>query len=215
MASRLHRLIRILRILRRKSYPGVQTLCQTLQVKERTIFNDLKELKEELGVDVQFDKARRGYYLASDDLELGFTSLTEESAFLLIIACRLLAAHGGEELAAPLEELFSEEIQRCLGLSIEEIKGLVSIRTQSPSTKLDPQMIVKICRACLRSDRLQLKIHYGDKGGLPEKLQLSQLIPINIVVSPEEWSLVVHNGDEKVIEEIQLGKISGCESQSE
>lgn len=52
----------IIRIVRRKGYPGVADLCRTLQVKGRTLFNDLKELKEDLGIDIQFDKTRRGYY---------------------------------------------------------------------------------------------------------------------------------------------------------
>ena len=115
MPSRLHRLIRIIRIVRRKGFPGVQDLCFALKVKERTLFNDLKELKDELGVHVQFDKVRRGYWIEKDDLELTFFSLSADTALHLLVAIELLEVYSGAESAECLRKLFAYELRACLG----------------------------------------------------------------------------------------------------
>jgi predicted DNA-binding transcriptional regulator YafY len=114
--SRLHRLIRIIRIVKRKGFPGVQSLCLSLDIKERTLFNDLKELKDELGVNIQFDRIRGGYYLENDDIEeLNFVTLSESNAVLLLTAIELLDIHAGRSAAEPLRELFDAELRQCLG----------------------------------------------------------------------------------------------------
>ncbi len=143
MASRLHRLIRIIRMLRMKGYPSVQRLCETLQVKERTVFNDLKELKEDLGVDVQFDKTRRGYFLQGEDIELGLDALSEETAYLLLAACQLISAHGARHMAEPLEELFAGEMKRCLGEVIANHKSILRAETNG-ATILHPDLFVSL-----------------------------------------------------------------------
>lgn len=196
VASRLHRLIRIIRILRRGSYPSVQSLCETLQVKERTIFNDLKELKEELGVDVQFDRARRGYFLASDDLELGFNTLTEETAFLLLLAFKLMAAHVGRQISAPLEELFNDEIGRCLGLSSTEMKDFVRSE-HNVANRMDLNMFVQLCKACSKTRPLKINLRSSHRCESVDGKNPFSVIPLCLLISSNELRVVYHNGDQK------------------
>lgn len=118
MPSRLHRLLRIIRTVRRKGYPNVQELCDKLDIKERTLFNDLKELKDDMGVDIQFDRIRGGYYLETDDIELNIMSLSESNAVLLLTAIELLELHAGESASQPLREFFDAEMRHCFGEEI-------------------------------------------------------------------------------------------------
>ncbi len=201
MASRLHRLIRIIRILRRKAYPNVQSLCQLLQVKERTIFNDLKELKEELGVEVLFDKSRKGYFLGTDDLELGFCALSEDTSFLLLAACKLFSLHCGKDLAEPLEELFAEEIRRCLSLSAESLQGLIKTEESSeengmPNMALDD--FLRICRACAGSKPLKIRLSdkgYGEGNSCKDGHRILHVKPRQIVLGKEAWRIVFSDGN--------------------
>lgn len=93
----------------------MQDLCTSLDIKERTLFNDLKELKDELGVNIQFDRIRGGYYLENDDVELSFVSLSESNAVLLLTAIELLEIHAGASAADPLRQLFDTELRQTLG----------------------------------------------------------------------------------------------------
>lgn len=111
----------------------MQDLCTALDVKERTLFNDLKELKDELGVEIQFDRVRRGYFLEADDLELNFMMLTEETAVLLLTAIELLELHSSPGVAEPLRQLFDLELRNCLGETRVPRTGARSAASQSSS----------------------------------------------------------------------------------
>ena len=182
MACRLNRLIRIIRLVRMRAFPTVEDLCSKFDIKERTLFNDLKELREDLGVDIQFEKTRRGYYVASDIAELNFITLNEESAFLLLAAMRLLKAHGGEDLAAPLRSSFDDELQYWLSSESGENKLAVSAIVEADTLeKLDKTLFVDICRACLKQQPMRIILE-------TEKTE-KRIVPSCLVYTADGWKL--------------------------
>ncbi len=206
MASRLHRLIRIVRMLRMKGYPSVQRLCETLQVKERTIFNDLKELKEDLGVNLQFDKTRRGYFLQGDDIDLGLDSLSEETAYLLLVACQLISVHGGKELAGPLEELFAGEIRRCLKNTSADLKDIVKAEAAS-ATNFPPNLLVQLCRACCSSKPVKVHVQQSSDDDTNNNSKILDIVPHYIILSATQWRVAYKNGDGAMMHELDLSSI--------
>ena len=59
--------------------------------KRANVIQRSQELKDELGINIQFDRIRGGYYLENDDIEeLNFVTLSESNAVLLLTAIELL-----------------------------------------------------------------------------------------------------------------------------
>jgi predicted DNA-binding transcriptional regulator YafY len=114
MSCRLHRLLKMIGLLKQQLYPGIEQLCQLLDVRPRTVFADIKELKEVLGVKVEFDRVRRGYYLEGIDWDICFWGLDAETALWLLIGCELVGAACGKESSAKLTQLFCIETRRVL-----------------------------------------------------------------------------------------------------
>lgn len=90
MSSRLERLILLDQELRRGLYPSVERLCRLLEVQPRTLFQDLKDLRERLGLDIVFDRTRGGYYNASPEKTLPTFSLTDQELFSVILGAALI-----------------------------------------------------------------------------------------------------------------------------
>lgn len=90
MSSRLERLILLDQELRRGLYPSVERLCRLLEVQPRTLFQDIKDLRERLGLDIRFDRNRGGYYNATPEKALPTFSLTDEELFSVVLGALLI-----------------------------------------------------------------------------------------------------------------------------
>lgn len=90
MASRLERLIRIEQQINQQRYPGVETLCRMFSVKPRTIFDDIRLLKQGMGLNIQFDRNRNGYYNAEPGNRLPLFDLTVDEMYALLVGCEIL-----------------------------------------------------------------------------------------------------------------------------
>lgn len=92
MPSRLERLILLDQELRRAYYPSVERLCNLFEVQPRTLYQDIKDLREKLGLDIRFDRARGGYYNADPEKKLPAFSLTDLELFSLFLGAVLVRA---------------------------------------------------------------------------------------------------------------------------
>lgn len=90
MPSRLERLILLDQELRRGYYPSVERLCRLFEVQPRTVFQDIKDLRERLGLEIKFDRSRGGYFNADPDKKLPSFSLTEQELFALYLGAAVI-----------------------------------------------------------------------------------------------------------------------------
>ena len=224
MSSRLSRLIRMIRIVRGRSYPNVKDLCRTLQIKERTLYNDLRELKDDLGVDIQFDRNRRGYYLGNDATEANFITLTEDTAFVLLAAFELVNWFGGEDLAESLREVFKDEIILCLGDGDSDRQKMPALIMQEACTNagLNKELFLGLCRACLKTTPVKITVCQSQTNGkdsgsdLPKSSAKNNqhllIYPRYLFFAPHEWKLAYSdNGSSTPLEKMKLSDIASLD----
>lgn len=194
ISCRLHRLLRIIRLVRRPRYPNVQELCDLLEVRPRTIFKDLQELKEMLGVAIKFDRSKNGYYLQDDDWQLNFWGLEEETAVLLLVANRLVNELSGEQFAAPLRDMFGKEVQRCLS-DFWQIDGglddLIDIEVAAPP--LDRNVFIQLCRATAKRQKVILELGNGRDWAKSDEPPSLTVKPTRFVLNERGWLLMARN----------------------
>ena len=56
MTSKLERLITMEDEIRRGRFPNVEKFCEMFEVQARTVYDDIRELKERCGLDIEFDR---------------------------------------------------------------------------------------------------------------------------------------------------------------
>ncbi len=184
MTSRLERLIKLDQAIRQGDFPSVETLCRIVEIQPRTLFQDLRELRENLGCDVRYDRVQGGYYNGSPYNKLPTFALTNEELMMVTLAAELLAQGGGRAVAEVLQSAVNK-----INDGYQEIRTVtknrfkVWIRTgQHVSDSLRPIQIA-ITIDALREEKL-LRVTLIDSG------RVETVRPYCIMVMEGRWELL-------------------------
>lgn len=128
--SQLERLIAIDRELRKGYFPTVHILCEMFEVKPRTIYDDIKKLRDSLGIDVTYDYFRKGYYNANPAKTLPMFDLTETELSMLALGTKMLGQHTRSlvpELSASLDKIYSRVPESVGRASLESVASVAFV----------------------------------------------------------------------------------------
>ena len=128
MRTRLERLLGIEEEIRSGRCPSLDSLCQSFSVKPRTIYEDIRILRERLGLKIQFDRARNGYFNAEPGKRLPAFDLSLEEFVLLLMGSELLCASLGADFKPILRRILSkiyERVPGCMNISFDHLYSSV------------------------------------------------------------------------------------------
>lgn len=91
MANQLERLISMEDQIRRKRFPNVETFCRMFEVKPRTVYEDIRQLKERFGMDIVFDRFKNGYFNRTPSKELPAFDLNDAELSSLELSKNLIS----------------------------------------------------------------------------------------------------------------------------
>lgn len=158
MTSRLARLLALHSAIKKGDFPDVERLCRMLEVKPRTLFNDLRELKEKLGLDVKFDRSRNGYYFATPDRKMPSFALTEDELVILALAAHFFGKHTGSAVAQVLEsailkivEARSPNTEVNLGAATQFLR-----LTKDSQPSMRPNHFIEVYKAFSRDGKIEV-----------------------------------------------------------
>jgi predicted DNA-binding transcriptional regulator YafY len=204
MSSRLERLISLDSAIRSSTYPGVDQLCSLFEVQPRTIYQDLKELREKFGLDIRFDREKKGYYNASPDKRLPSIPITDEELLLIMVASEMLFHEGGPSfrggLANAVDNLLCER-KGSLMLSIRE-----KLSFNGTPDHISCSTFLTLLRASLNDKSVEIT-HTDPHTGAAS---VSKLAPIQIFRRPP-WVLtgtLIDKGEEI---RLPISSISTCQ----
>ncbi|MGH9549086.1 MAG: hypothetical protein ACRD3W_06925, partial [Terriglobales bacterium] len=83
MPTRLERLIGIQSEIDRGRYPDVQKLCSMFEIQPRTLHDDIRLIREMLGLEIIYDRFHNGYKNANPTKKLPMFDLTVGEVFAL------------------------------------------------------------------------------------------------------------------------------------
>src|ERR1700722_15827004 len=132
MSTKLERVLAIDGEIRRGGFPSLNDLCQRFEVAERTMHEDIRYLKERLNLDIQFDRARNGYYIGNPDQALPSFELTSGEVFALTLGKELLSLYVGTSFESVLRsalEKVSERLPEKVRIAPEDVKSIMSFRS--------------------------------------------------------------------------------------
>ena len=158
MPSRLERLILLDQELRRGYYPSVERLCRMFEVQPRTVFQDIKDLRERLGLEIRFDRSRGGYFNANPEKKLPSFSPTEEELFALYLGAALIRA----ELDAPGRQIIEHAMRKLYAASAckwlphaESMFDAIHVVKQSPIA-VNVSLLHKLFAAIVAGEEMTL-----------------------------------------------------------
>jgi predicted DNA-binding transcriptional regulator YafY len=181
MASRLERLISLDAYIRSGVCPGIEQLCRIFEVQPRTVYQDLRELKERFALDIRFDRDRNGYYNADPSKRLPAMMMTEDEVVLLSVAAEMLCHFGGPSfrgsLASALDTIAEDKFQ-----TRQQIQAAMRIDHQPD--EVSSNTFVRLLVACINRNTVELTYHCD-----VENRQVKKLVEPHMVHLADGWRL--------------------------
>jgi predicted DNA-binding transcriptional regulator YafY len=205
MATRLERLVLIDEEIRKGRYPSVEKLCVLFEVAARTIYEDIRELKDNLGLDIRFDRSRGGYYNANPAKTLPSFDLSDGEVFALTIGKEMLAQYTGTAFEPILRTAIEKICQRLpdrVKLDLNDIKSVVKFHTGA-IVPISRKMFIDINEACEGRKQLELTYFAPSTGDTT----LRHIDPYRLLESRGTWYIVGYCHMRKALRMFALHRI--------
>lgn len=188
MPSRLERLVAIDAEIRKGDYPDVGRLCRMLEIQPRTLYQDIRDLREKLGLNIEFDRSRGGYHNASPEKCLPSFALTDRELFALVLAKETFCHAGGASFAPDLNVALQKICRNLEGETRQaaEQVGAIVLCMREVGRSIKKDMFFDFYNACRRQQLVEL--NYDENGRLADY----QVEPYLIVYDKHEWYLAVY-----------------------
>ena len=115
-------------------FPNRTQLARSIEVTTKTIQRDLDYMRYQLGLPIEFDYARGGYYFTKAMTDLPLFQLTESELVSIFVAQKALEAYKGTAFEQPLRTAF-QKLQAAtnnpgtkISISWEDLDSAISFR---------------------------------------------------------------------------------------
>ncbi len=134
MTSKLERLITMEDEIRRGRFPNVEKFCEMFEVQARTVYDDIRELKERCGLDIEFDRFNNGYYNKNPKKQLPTFELSDGELFAITLGNEMLSEYTGTSfepiLNSALEKIYERMPDRS-EVDLGELRSMVNFNAGS------------------------------------------------------------------------------------
>jgi predicted DNA-binding transcriptional regulator YafY len=203
--TRLERLVAIEERISNNQYPNMRALCQAFTVKPRTIYADIRLLRERFGIDIRFDRFRNGYYNANPGKRIPIGDLVEDDYLLMIAGCAILGASFGTRMKSALQSVVSNLGKR-LSFGVQEhLNGFV-VKPNMGRSDYNPEVMVQLGKALLQNRAIELKVEGGSS---------HLCAPCALIEQQDSWYLLGYNLKDLSVEKHDLAKIAHCDVQED
>lgn len=182
MASRLERLVSIDAYIRSGRYPSVPKLCRMFEVQPRTIYQDLRELREMFDLDIRYDRQRNGYYNATPSKQLPPLAMTYEEALLITLAIEMLASSFGPSFRGALTRA-SEMVSANDDDRFSWVRNMVPLESRA-NCEVRCSVLISVLQAAIKGQRATLLLAEGES---KQKIVAS---PTRVVYQAGHWHLI-------------------------
>ncbi len=155
----------------RGTYPSVQDLCQKFEVSERTLFDDIRYLKDRLAREIVFDHVRGGYSNSNPGKKLPEFELSSGEVFALTLGKELLSIYTGTSFEATLRSALEKIAQRLpekVQVDPDEIRSIIKFRANAVAP-ISAKLFSDMNQACDSHKRVAITYFAASKGETTER----------------------------------------------
>jgi predicted DNA-binding transcriptional regulator YafY len=183
----LSRMILIHDLLKQNRLPNRQTLAQELETSAKTIQRDIDFMRDQLGLPIEYDGAKFGYYYTQPVESFPTHQFSEQEIRGLLVARRILTMHVG----SPFEKEWSTAFQKLLeGRGVREdgvagsFEDYFSFRTYGEE-KIDPELFHILSRGMI--EHKEIEFEYCKLAA--EGFQKRRVQPLHLASVHHKWYL--------------------------
>jgi predicted DNA-binding transcriptional regulator YafY len=159
-------------MLAQKRRFNVTDLCEKFEIAERTAYEDLRYMKENMGLQIEHNNFTDSYYLVSPYTNHATFELTEGEFFSLIVGKQLLEKYTGssfEPIISTALEKIRDRLSDKIDLDIDETEKKIAVKPVA-TTKFSKKKFDAINDACEEKQSLEICYYAPSTGEKTSRL---------------------------------------------
>jgi len=188
--SRLERLVVMMEEINGGRYPNVDKFCRMFEVQKRTVYEDVRELKDGLRMEIEFDRFRGGYFNKNPKKQLPKFELTDGEIFALTLGKEMLSQYTGTSfepiLQTALEKIY-ERLPDKVQVDLNDLKSQVKINA-GPVIQINRKMFFDLNRACEKHHCVEIEYFTASRGEVTDR----RIDPYRLLENRGTWYLLAY-----------------------
>jgi proteasome accessory factor B len=190
-------MLRIHQALSSGKYPNATTLSREVEVASKTIHRDIEFMRDRLGLPIEYDASRAGFYYTEEVSGFPNVQITEGELFALIVAEKALQQYRGTNFEKPLLSAIKkmeQSLPNTISLNLASLEQTISFRTRAEPL-LNLEVFDLLAKAA--AYRGQLELVYRKPGQTKTEVRLVD--PYHLANINGEWYLFAYDHARKDI----------------
>jgi proteasome accessory factor B len=208
----LERMMRIHTRLKAGDFPNCRKIADELEVSSKTIQRDIDFMRDRLGLPIEYDPLRFGFYYTEEVDSFPSIEVSEGEVAALFVAQKALAQYQGTPFERPLRSAFrkiADSLKERVSFSWSDLEDAISFHSAGASVA-DLELFETVSRAVLRSVELAFEYRkLNSKGYEPRRVR-----PFHIACLENQWYLFAEDLDRKQLRTFALPRMRSVRATS-
>jgi len=203
----LRRMMRIHQAIQSGKFPNASDFAKELEVSIKSIHRDLAFMRDDLGLPLDYDKTRFGFYYTRPVTSFPPIRVNEGELFALVMAEKALQQYRGTDFEKPLMSAIhkiQESLPDTVSLNLAEWDKIISFQTRAEPI-LDLAIFDQLRKAA--AERRQLQVTYRKPG--QRQTETRTIDPYHLSNINGEWFLFAYDHLRKDIRTFVPSRIKG------
>ncbi|MGZ4985429.1 MAG: helix-turn-helix transcriptional regulator [Chthoniobacterales bacterium] len=201
----LERMMRIHAQLKAGEFPNCRKIAEEIEVSSKTIQRDIDFMRDRLGLPIEYDPLRFGFYYTQEVASFPSIEVSEGEVAALFVAQKALAQYRGTPFERPLRSAFrkiADGLRERVSFSWSDMEEAISFHSVGASVA-DLELFEKVSRAVLQSVELEFEYRkLNSKGYEPRRVR-----PLHIACLENQWYLFAEDLERKDLRTFALPRM--------
>jgi predicted DNA-binding transcriptional regulator YafY len=201
----LERMMRIHAQLKADEFPNCRKIAEEIEVSSKTIQRDIDFMRDRLGLPIDYDALRFGFYYTEEVASFPSIEVSEGEVAALFVAQKALAQYRGTPFERPLRSAFrkiADSLKERVSFSWSDMEETISFHSAGASMA-DLELFEKVSQAVLRSVELEFEYRkLQSKGYEPRRVR-----PLHIACLENQWYLFAEDLERKDLRTFALPRM--------
>jgi predicted DNA-binding transcriptional regulator YafY len=188
--QRFERLQTMADLINKGRCPSVDDFCRMFEVGKRTVFEDLRLLRERVGQEIEYDHFKEGYINRNPKKQLLEFELETGELFTLTLGKDMLVEYSGTTFEPILKRALEKICQRLperVKVDLDELRSIVQFKPAGLVT-IPRQTFLDFNRACQSNKSIEVEYFAAHNGETTTRT----IDPYRLVESRGAWYVVAH-----------------------
>lgn len=206
----LERIQKLIQRVASGDYPNCQQMAREMEFSPRTLYRDIDFMRDRLGIPIEFDALRNGYYFSGEVASFPEVKLQVADLVALFVGEKVLSQYSGTGLERHLRGVF----ERLLGtmrdeisISWQELDTMMSFKV-SGTAERDISLFDELAGAVSRL--LEIEIIYQKLAA--KKPECRKVHPLHLTSFNGFWYLLGHDVGRNAIRTFALSRIESIKT---